>query len=91
MWLIKDLVESATAKDDKMKDPTREGENESQIATLCPSIEVKGPSFQPFFPMRRCALPELHTLLGTCSEALNYFWDFMQDRIEVLPKTLVEN
>ena len=41
MWTIKELADSTTSMDTKMKELTNEGKKASQIATLCPSIGVK--------------------------------------------------
>ena len=62
----------------------------TQIKTLVPSIGAKEACLWPFIPISRIILPELDILLGIANKIQGYFWEFIHDRIEVIPIELLE-
>ena len=51
---------------------------------------MKEPAFWPFAPLHTHVLPESHVLLDTGNKIINKCWDFAHDRIEMIPRKLVE-
>ena len=90
MWTTKALAKAALEREQEIQRLRELGKTPNQIDRLCPSIGVKEAPFWLFLPVSRWVFPELHVLLGIGNKIQNNFWDFMLNRVEVMPQELIE-
>ena len=90
LWNTTDLATAAINRANELEKYKKEGKTDNQIKTLVPSIGVKETPLWPFMPITRIVLPELHMLLGIGNKIQGHFWEFIHDRIEVMPIELLE-